>query len=145
MLVSSNLAFIFRPVLIHFWNMRQFLGVPPHSQCLKGQSSNNGSPSTASNRSSREISSGGFAVNTGLYDETLSLPLTDFHIVDIPWPVVSNARVGVFQNAEGAYRFDFAKAYTLYDSDPDNDQDPVSSISLPSENYYLSQNIILEG
>jgi hypothetical protein len=86
--------------------------------------------------------SGGFAINTGLYDETLALPVTDFQIVDVMWPFVSNARVGVLQNADAAYRFDFDKAYTLYDSDPDNDQDPASIIPLPSENYFLGRDSI---
>jgi hypothetical protein len=83
---------------------------------------------------------GAFAINTGLYSESDILPLTDFQIPVRTYPELSNkARVGVVQNLDGPYGFDFAKAYTLYDSDPDNDQDPVASIPLPSPNYTLAQ------
>jgi hypothetical protein len=83
---------------------------------------------------------GAFAINTGLYRDADILPLTDFQIPVRVYPILSNARVGVVENLDGPFGFDFTKAYSLYDSDPDNDQEPVSPVPLPSENYYLAQN-----
>ena len=47
--VSSSFFLICLVASVQIEKMLQLSGVPPHSQCLKKQSSNNGPPSIASN------------------------------------------------------------------------------------------------
>ena len=53
--VFSSSLLICLVASVQIEKIRQFSGVPPHSQRLKKQSSNSGPPSTASNSSSRLI------------------------------------------------------------------------------------------